>query len=211
MYEAYETSELTTTLNRNSFGSVRFESSFDGQAFHHFIRSKAFLSVEPCLPAGRYEPILVRLSDSNLPLPAGRLNTFFTYFPFKKKGKRTCYLYTQSHSFYSLFAGIEPCSPHSQSGTLPISYKQHLYSRQDSNLQPLQSKWSIRPTGILLYFIAVRKGVEPFSTDRQSAMLAVTPTNLCNPYDSDTVSGELPYHQVENLISSIRRTDHFAH
>jgi hypothetical protein len=46
VYEAYETSELTTTLNRNVVGSERFESSFGVQAFHHFIRNEAFSSVE---------------------------------------------------------------------------------------------------------------------------------------------------------------------
>lgn len=30
-----------------------------------------------------------------------------------------------------------------------------LYRRQDSNLQPLQSRWSIRPIGMLLYFFKV--------------------------------------------------------
>lgn len=29
-----------------------------------------------------------------------------------------------------------------------------MYSRQDSNLQPLHSRWSIRPIGMLLYFLS---------------------------------------------------------
>jgi hypothetical protein len=33
---------------------------------------------------------------------------------------------------------------------------------------------------------AVRTGVEPFTTDRQSVMLAVTPTNRCSLYENRT-------------------------
>gem|GEM_PF-4978657 len=40
-------------------------------------------------------------------------------------------------------------------GSLPIR-RTDLYRRQDSNLQPLQSRWSIRPIGILLYFFHQR-------------------------------------------------------
>lgn len=70
-------------------------------------------------------------------------------------------------------------------------------------------------------FFAVRTGIEPVATDRQSVMLAVTLTNRDSGVLIDailhaivskglqSVPGSNWYHQVESLISlTIRRTDH---
>jgi hypothetical protein len=54
---------------------------------------------------------------------------------------------------FAVRKGVEPLSSDRQSVMLAVTPTNLLYSRQDSNLQPLQSKWSIRPTGILLYFV----------------------------------------------------------
>ena len=51
-------------------------------------------------------------------------------------------------------------------------------SQKERKLVPIVIGIAVTPGRIAFIKFAVRMGIEPISTDRQSVMLAVTPTNL---------------------------------
>ena len=74
---------------------------------------------------------------------------------------------------------IELKTPDSNSGMLPITQSGSLSSMSDSNTLPRFGRPAHSHQCICcIYFPAVRTGIEPIATDRQSVMLAFTPTNL---------------------------------
>ena len=143
VFEAYETSELTITLNRILLcwpNRIRTRiSAFVAQ--YSSIELKA-----NCCATFRFE-----LKTSTLCLPP------------RKRGRWLCCRYTRPHSFDWLSSSRslsgEPCSLRSQRNTIPGKRKTTF---------------------------AVRTGIEPVTSDRQSGMLAVTPTNPVK------VAGQLP-------------------
>ena len=84
------------------------------------------------------------------------LNTFILCLPLRKKGRWLCCRYTKP---LWLTPGLEPCSPHSQCGTLPDKLK---------------------PTFV------IEIGFEPISTVSETGMLPLHHSTISGSYESRT-------------------------
>lgn len=87
----------------------------------------------------------------------------------------TYLFYFCAHEFH--FASFRTNIYRLRTGCVAITLSNNLYSRPDSNRQPLRSRRSIRPTGILLY-VAVRTRIGTRGNRSTICDVTITPTNL---------------------------------
>ena len=137
--------------------------------------------------------------------------------------------YTKPHSFCRLTPEIEPCSPHSPCGALPVKLKptpcRRVWIRtkticvKNRYAKPLHhptvwAAWVIRTLSAGLEdrsatmnayaaYIAVRMRIELIATDRPPRRIAITPTNL------EVCTGIEPvFQEWKSGVLAVRRTDY---
>jgi hypothetical protein len=93
--------------------------------------------------------------------------------PLKKRGRRSCYHYTQPHW---LTPGFEPCSSVAQTDALPDKLEPTFVIEIRVELIFSESKSDMLPLHHSIFF-AVRMRIELITSDRQSGILAIILTN----------------------------------